>query len=93
MSKMNKENKLIIEQINKFGKVPETHELLQKIKELENINEKLSLALESAENKIDKAIEYVNSQRFFDLADNPERPWDYGELRADFLNILKGISE
>ena len=32
---MNIENKLIIEQLNKFGKVPQTHELLQMIKQLE----------------------------------------------------------
>ena len=32
----------------------------KRIEELVNINEKLSLALESAENKIDKAIKYIN---------------------------------
>ena len=36
------ENKLVIEQINKFGKVPQTHELLQMIERLEQENKKLS---------------------------------------------------
>ena len=39
---MNSENKLVIEQINKFGKVPQRHELLQMIERLEQENKKLS---------------------------------------------------
>lgn len=78
---MNKENKLIIEQINKFGKVPETYELLQTIKELENINEKLSLALESAENKIDKAIA---------IYDKCTKTQDFSTCDLDMYEVLKG---
>ena len=37
---MNSENKLVIEQINKFGKVPQRHELLQMIERLEQENQK-----------------------------------------------------
>lgn len=39
---MNSENKLVIEQINKFGKVPQRYELLQMIERLEQENKKLS---------------------------------------------------
>lgn len=35
---MNKENRLIIDQLNKFGRVPETYELLKKIEDLEQEN-------------------------------------------------------
>lgn len=37
---MNSENKLVIEQLNKFGRVPQTHELLQIIEELQQENKK-----------------------------------------------------
>lgn len=37
----NSENKLIIEQLNKFGRVPQTYELLQMINQLEQENKKL----------------------------------------------------
>ena len=39
---MNSENKLVIEQLNKFGRVPQRHELLQMIERLEQENKKLS---------------------------------------------------
>ena len=35
--------------------------LIQEIKELENINDKLSSALNSAEQRIDRAIKYIES--------------------------------
>ena len=91
---MNKENKLIIEQINKFGKVPETYELLQTIKELENINEKLSLALESAENKIDKAIEYIQNHQLVCKKHTTEEidEW-FNQFYVDVMQILKEVSE
>lgn len=38
---MNSENKLVIEQINKFGKVPQRHELLQMIEQLQQENQQL----------------------------------------------------
>ena len=37
----NSENELIIEQLNKFGRVPQTFELLQMIKQLEQENKQL----------------------------------------------------
>ena len=50
---MNSENKLVIEQLNKFGRVPQTHELLQMIEQLQQENKK-------QKEVIDKAIEYIN---------------------------------
>lgn len=38
---MNSENKLIIEQLNKFGRVPQTYELLQMIEQMEQENKQL----------------------------------------------------
>ena len=35
MIKMNEENRLIIKQLNKFGRIPETSELLKMIEDLE----------------------------------------------------------
>ena len=50
---MNSENKLVIEQLNKFGRVPQTHELLQMIEQLQQENKK-------QKEVIDKAIEFTN---------------------------------
>lgn len=38
---------------------------------------------------IEKAIEYINSQKFYDLVYNPECPWDYGEVKKEILQILE----
>lgn len=38
---MIKENELIIKQLNKYGRVPKRHELLQMIEQLQQENEKL----------------------------------------------------
>lgn len=43
---MNSENKLIIEQLNKFGRVPQTHELLQIIEQLQQENKQLKEKLD-----------------------------------------------
>lgn len=40
-----------------------------------------------------KAIEYINSQKYYDLTYNPEYPWDYGEIRKDLLQILEDKGE
>ena len=45
---MNSENKLIIEQLNKFGKVPQRHELLQMIERLEQENKKQKEVIDKA---------------------------------------------
>ena len=41
MKIMTNENKLIIKQLNKFGRVPKRYELLQMIEQLQQENEKL----------------------------------------------------
>lgn len=59
--------------------------LIDEILELENINDKLSSALESAENRIDKAIEYIEQVVDFVEVDIRETK------RLEYLlNILKG---
>ena len=61
--------------------------LIDEILELENINDKLSSALESAENRIDKAIEYIDKWKF-EVAGNGAC-MEYEDVK-DLLNILKG---
>lgn len=43
---MNSENKLIIKQLNKYGKVPQRHELLQIIERLQQENKQLKEKLD-----------------------------------------------
>lgn len=40
--------------------------------------------------RIDKAVEYINGQKYFDCNYNPEAPWDWKEPKHDLLEILKG---
>lgn len=65
-------------------------ETVQKIAELENLNDKLSSALNSAEDRIDKAIEYIKENNC--IAVNKEYlPKDYEYCCSyDLLNILQG---
>ena len=44
---MNSENKLVIEQLNKFGRVPQTHELLQMIEQSQQENKKLNGSIQT----------------------------------------------
>ena len=50
---MNKENRLIIEQLNKFGRVPETYELLKTIEDLEQENKKYKEVIDKLRKSID----------------------------------------
>lgn len=61
-------------------------ELLEKYDELQNINDKLSSALNSAEQRIDKAIEYITNVKKID---------NYldGVPCDELLSILKGEQE
>lgn len=63
-------------------------DLYKRIEELRNINEKLSLALESAENRIDKAIEIIESYNLgkYDYSIPP------GGI-TDLLDLLRGKDE
>ncbi len=47
---MKEENRLIIEQLNKFGRVPQTHELLKMIEQLESNWKELKEWLEDIKN-------------------------------------------
>ena len=40
-------------------------------------------------NKIDKAIEYIGSQKYFDCNYNPEDPFEWQRPKNDLLEILK----
>lgn len=66
-------------------------ETIEKLKEenqnLRNISEKLSLALASAEDRIDKGIEYINP-RFSLQGDFTYYEWN--DLLTDILSILRG---
>ena len=76
---MNKEeNRLIIEQLNKFGRVPETYELLRMIEDLEQENQKYKEV-------IDKAIEYI-------LKETKSMPVNGCTIRLkELLDILKEV--
>lgn len=64
--------------------------LKDKIEELRNINEKISLALESAENRIDKAIEYIeNNSSKYDITGDGYTVLEEDEVN-DLLEMLRG---
>lgn len=66
-------------------------ETIEKLKEenqeIRNINEKLSLALESAENRIDEAIDKLN---LIPITITKREAFD---IVRETLHILKGVSE
>jgi hypothetical protein len=59
--------------------------ILNIMKEQQNINEKLSLALESAENRIDKAINIISLIRM-----DRDTSIETHKALDEILNILKG---
>ena len=69
------ENKLVIEQINKFGKVPQRHELLQMIERLEQENKQLQERMEYLERSNNRREDTIIEQRqeISDLEDNWDR--------------------
>lgn len=73
---MNSENKLVIEQINKFGKVPQRHELLQMIERLEQENQKYKEVID----KIDK---YINDYNVFEVFSFPlMKRWEEEQVKS-----------
>jgi len=66
-----------------------SNELEDRIDELNNLNEKISLALESAEYRLDKAIKYIEEQsKFIKGCDI------YQICNKDvLLGILKGVDK
>ena len=77
---MSEENMLIIKQINKFGRVLRTPELLKMIEDLEQERDKYKEV-------IDKAIEYIKSYK---IDYSPYELSDYNVRQI--LEILKGDS-
>lgn len=73
---MNNENKLVIEQINKFGKVPQRYELLQMIERLQQENKQLkekldwdlqwALKYEKQVGNWNKLKEYIRKNTIYD---------------------------
>ena len=61
---MREENKLIIEQLNRFGRVPETHELLKMIEDLQQENQQLKTQISARKEEYkkleDKLVETEN---------------------------------
>ena len=72
---MNSENKLVIEQLNKFGKVPQRHELLQMIERLQQENKQLQERMEYLERSNNRREDTIIEQRqeISDLEDNWDR--------------------
>ena len=62
---MNEENRLIIEQLNKFGRVPETYELLKTIEDLEQENQKYKEVIENA-------IQFIKDTCIEQILDMPQ---------------------
>lgn len=88
---MNKESKLFKKVDNNYIEITKEQlitELQKANEELENINEKMSLALESAEQKLDKAIDKITTEQLY-----TQYSWGktyYSQLLKDLLEILKG---
>ena len=69
-----------------------SNELEDRIDELNNLNEKISLALESAEYRLDKAVEYIEENKR--TYENDEYCFD--DMLEDvmpLLDILKGVDK
>lgn len=59
---MTNENKLIIKQLNKYGRVPKTHELLQMIEQLQQENEKLKQEVINLAKEVDRWNSYYDDE-------------------------------
>lgn len=86
---MNSENKLVIEQLNKFGRVPQTHELLQMIEQLQQENKKQKEIIDKVAEYIEKHIKYecddaYNGMQFYSY-------YLYDFNKQDLLDILKEV--
>lgn len=72
--------------IKSYNKLAEySKELEDRIDELNNLNEKISLALESSEYRLDKAIKYVES-----LSSKGRGCDIYDDIKKEILRKLKG---
>lgn len=60
-----------------------------KLNALKELSKREYEELKKKDEVIEKAIKYINSQKYYDLTYNPECPWDYSEVRKDLLQILE----
>ena len=85
---MNSENKLVIEQINKFGKVPQRHELLQMIERLEQENQKYKEVID----KIQKHCEIeINASNHYLEKHSSQKELCHKVAHQRILDILKEV--
>ena len=77
------ENKLIIKQLNKFGKVPQTHELLQMIERLEQENKKYKEVIDKATNEL-----FILK----DMIYKPETREENFEIQRKISSIIKRLN-
>ena len=84
---MNSENKLVIEQLNKFGRVPQTHELLQMIEQLQQENKKQKEIIDKVAEYIEKHIKYECDDAYNGIQFYSYHLYDFN--KQDLLDILK----
>lgn len=84
---MNSENKLVIEQLNKFGRVPQTHELLQMIEQLQQENKKQKEIIDKVAEYIEKHIKYECDDAYDGMQFYSYHLYDFN--KQDLLDILK----
>ena len=86
---MNSENKLVIEQLNKFGRVPQTHELLQMIEQLQQENKKQKEIIDKVAEYIEKHIKYECDDAYNGMQFYSYHLYDFN--KQDLLDILKEV--
>lgn len=86
---MNSENKLVIEQLNKFGKVPQRHELLQMIEQLEQENQQLKEDYDRIYNENCKLREEHNITDISLLDENYKLKDNWNKLKKFLKNTRK----
>lgn len=97
------ENKLIIKQLNKFGKIPQRHELLQMIERLQQENQELKEALEVKSyckyaNKCDE-FDDCSREEYEDMAnanmklsvENCDLKDENQKLKEEVINLSKEV--
>ena len=84
---MNSENKLVIEQLNKFGRVPQTHELLQMIEQLQQQCKKQKEIIDKVAEYIEKHIKYECDDAYNGMQFYSYHLYDFN--KQDLLDILK----
>lgn len=84
---MNSENKLIIEQLNKFGRVPQTYELLQMIEQMEQENKKLNGAIQSYDILLKANVE--ENKQLKDKTEDYKRMKDNFDSKVDVLTKIE----